>query len=554
MKTKIYVFQKAVLFSLLLLGLSFTVKATVYSFGVPMSGGQENPPNGSTAQGAVVGNYNDVTNVLNYAIGFRNLGSPTTAGHFHAPAGPGANAGVIHPFTNFPVGVMQGVFQSSVVLTEPQETSLKNGLVYSNIHTSGFPGGEIRGQIILNALTSTTYPFIGSYSGTQENPPNASPGIGLILGVYDAASKNISYILGFSSLGSGTTAAHFHAPAAPGTNASVIIPKAGFPTGVMEGFYSNQHTITAMQETWLLKGLWYSNIHTSGFPGGEIRAQLMVMAAPTFLNDGTIVLNASCFGNDGNLTIIPQSGVPPFMYSKDGGATYVPGPAAGFTFTNLSVGSYDLRLKDANGMESEIVTKTIVQQYGALPTFINNGTIVLDATCGNNDGNISIIPTSGGAPFMYSIDGGTTYVAGPDGGYTFVNLAPGTYHLRLKAASGCESDVVERTVEQNCPRSTTSSSKGVLTDDLSQMNKTGKVATFPNPSKGIFKVQLSNFASSRAEVSVFDGKGTLVQKRLVNLNEGSSADFNLTGRAPGLYYIKTVSDKGTTTSKVMVQR
>src|SRR5205823_4553438 len=56
------------------------------------------------------------------------------------------------------------------------------------------------------------------------------------------------------------------------------------------------------------------------------------------------------------------------------------------------------------------------------PTFLNNGLIVLDATCNNNDGNINIIPTSGTAPFMYSIDSGTTYVTGPNAGYGFQNL------------------------------------------------------------------------------------------------------------------------------------
>lgn len=125
------------------------------------------------------------------------------------------------------------------------------------------------------------YPFTATYSGANEVPPNASPGTGTITGVYDDVSNMIFYTISFSGLMTGTTAAHFHSPGAPGVIAPVLIAHNGFPTNVMAGTYSNSHLITAAQETDLLAGLWYSNIHTTGLPAGEIRAQIILGAAST---------------------------------------------------------------------------------------------------------------------------------------------------------------------------------------------------------------------------------------------------------------------------------
>jgi uncharacterized repeat protein (TIGR03803 family) len=275
---------------------------------------------------------------------------------------------------------------------------------------------------------------------------------------------------------------------------------------------------------------------------------------PTFVNNGLIILDATCANNDGNINIIPTSGTAPFMYSINGGVTYVAGPNAGYGFQNLPSGTYKLRLKDANGCESAIVERVvrlICSTTCTLPTFVNNGLIVLDASCGKSDGNINIIPTSGTAPFMYSINGGTTYVVGPNAGYGFQNLPAGTYQLRLKDARGCESAIVERTVRNyyNCPGTV---STNTFETPLALSNK-DVIATYPNPNNGQFKLLLQNFQAPKAEASVYDAKGTLIQKRSLNLTQNTIADFDIKGKAAGLYYIKVVSSNGTRIQKLVVQ-
>ena len=257
---------------------SLSVKATVYPIHNTYSGAQEVPANASPGRGTIVGTYDDVTNTISYTIIFSGLLSPTVAAHFHAPAPPGVNAPVIIGYAGFPLGVTSGQYSNSHVITDAQETQLFSNLWYSNIHTVMFPGGEIRTQIMLGD-PSTTFTFNNRYSGLQEVPPNASPGTGTIIGSYNHVTNTISYTLIFSGLLSPTVAAHFHAPAPPGVNAPVIIGYAGFPLGVTSGTYSNSHVITAVQETQLFSRLWYSNIHTNLFPGGEIRTQIILSPA-----------------------------------------------------------------------------------------------------------------------------------------------------------------------------------------------------------------------------------------------------------------------------------
>ena len=294
MKT-FYAKAQALLLSLcLLIGnvLYFSANAAIHPFLATYSGNQENPPNPSPGIGTIAGIYDDASNTLHYMITFGLLSSGTTAAHFHAPAAPGVNAPVIIPHAGFPVGVTAGTYTATEVLTDAQEAQLMAGLWYSNIHTSLLPGGEIRAQIVLG-FPSNLHFFLDRYSGSQEVPPNNSPGQGLIFGVYDAAANRIFYGIVFGGLMTNTTAAHFHAPAPPGVSAPVIIAHTGFPLGVKSGWYANTHQLTDEQETQLLSGLWYSNIHTTGLPGGEIRAQIMAKKAADSNCTSITHLNAS---------------------------------------------------------------------------------------------------------------------------------------------------------------------------------------------------------------------------------------------------------------------
>jgi hypothetical protein len=128
-----------------------SLRATTFPINVTFSGLQETPANNSTGTGTFVGTYNDATDSLIYTITFSGLSSNVTAAHFHGYVPPGIAGPVLFFPVNpsFPTGVIAATFVDSVKLTQGQEDSLKMGLLYFNIHTSNFPGGEIRAQLFL---------------------------------------------------------------------------------------------------------------------------------------------------------------------------------------------------------------------------------------------------------------------------------------------------------------------------------------------------------------------------------------------------------------------
>jgi len=147
MKTTLFTAKMAIILLFTIVQLS--ANATTYPINVTLSGKQEVPANNSTATATFVGTFNDVSDSLIYTITFSGLSANSTAAHFHGYAPPGISAPVLIGRPKFPTGVTGGSFTDTVILTNGQRDSLKMGLIYFNIHTTAFPGGEIRGQIFL---------------------------------------------------------------------------------------------------------------------------------------------------------------------------------------------------------------------------------------------------------------------------------------------------------------------------------------------------------------------------------------------------------------------
>ncbi len=124
--------------------------ASAQTFTATLDGLQEVPPNASPATGSAT-LVLDVAMMLNVSCTFSGLLAPVVASHIHAPAPPGVNAGV--RFSLIPPAPPVSPINLTVgPLTAAQAADLINGLSYINIHTSQFPGGEIRGQIRLDAV------------------------------------------------------------------------------------------------------------------------------------------------------------------------------------------------------------------------------------------------------------------------------------------------------------------------------------------------------------------------------------------------------------------
>jgi len=110
--------------------------------------------------------------------------------------------------------------------------------------------------------------------GLNEVPPNASPGTGYGTVLLNDAQDQITVNLTFSDLVAPATSGHIHGPAPAGVNAAVVFPLAGVAGFTSAAIPAQVFAVTAAQVAELDAGHYYFNVHTSEFPGGEIRGQI----------------------------------------------------------------------------------------------------------------------------------------------------------------------------------------------------------------------------------------------------------------------------------------
>ena len=104
---------------------------------------EEVPPNSSKGTGILEGTYNTATKQLTYTVTYSGLTGNAAAAHFHGPADPGKNAGIVVPTQ----GSVASPIKGSATLTDAQAADLLAGKWYYNIHTAANKAGEIRGQV-----------------------------------------------------------------------------------------------------------------------------------------------------------------------------------------------------------------------------------------------------------------------------------------------------------------------------------------------------------------------------------------------------------------------
>lgn len=114
-------------------------------FHATLNGESEAPPKQTEATGTMTGTLDRNTGVLTYEITYQGLSAPPSAMHFHGPAGPGQNAGVLVPI-NPPLA--SPIHGATPKLNDQQITQLLDNKWYINVHTRANPGGEIRGQVL----------------------------------------------------------------------------------------------------------------------------------------------------------------------------------------------------------------------------------------------------------------------------------------------------------------------------------------------------------------------------------------------------------------------
>ncbi len=141
--------------TVLLASLAAGVRAQTSTFSASLLGGNEVPPNASTAIGSAVTVLNTTNNQVAVTLVTSGLVGGTAA-HLHQAAA-GSNGSIILPLVGGPIQ-----WTATGTLTAAQVAALQAGNVYVNAHTTAFPGGEIRGQL---SLAVPSYTLFGTGCG-----------------------------------------------------------------------------------------------------------------------------------------------------------------------------------------------------------------------------------------------------------------------------------------------------------------------------------------------------------------------------------------------------
>jgi gliding motility-associated-like protein len=143
----------------------------------------------------------------------------------------------------------------------------------------------------------------------------------------------------------------------------------------------------------------------------------------------------SICGAPASIYVVPRGIPPPLQYSKDDGSNWQSDPS----FT-VNTGQYTILIQDA----THTLYRFHLPVFPSCPLTLN--TSILDATCGNDDGSITITAGGGAPPYSYSIDG-----IHFQNGNSFSGLAGGNYTVLVMDANGNIQQFPKQIVGGGCP-------------------------------------------------------------------------------------------------------
>lgn len=225
---------------------------------------------------------------------------------------------------------------------------------------------------------------------------------------------------------------------------------------------------------------------------------------PLTLKEDTVSrLDNKCFGfSDGQVVLISTGGWGNNEYNlKNVGWQSSP------VFNSLRAATYVATVRDEGGCSQNDIYVTISEptELTADPPFVINNIILLSASGGT-------------LPRQYSLDGGVPQASGQ-----FNNVPGGNHTITVTDANNCELVVA-----------------GIVITAVETINDV-KYNIFPNPSEGVFNLQLSTPFDKNYNVQIYNITGGLVyenNKVAVQQNGSTNLSVDITDKGHGIFIIK----------------
>ena len=240
---------------------------TDVSFFAVLNGANEVPPTASIGYGLAVLELKMDTGYMRVNVVAQGLTDAITGAHLHfgLPGNTGGVAVDLVPFIsgNTVTGKVDGADVAAVL------DSLMAGQLYINLHTSTYPDGEIRGQVV----SDDGIAFHSVLTGDNEIPPVTTDGYGVAHVTVNPTFDTLSVHVVVDGLSGAISGAHFHFGDA-NEEGGVIVDL----TDSVDGFQINKTiSVSSFSDSLfrnMLEGNVYLNVHTTLNPDGEVRDQV----------------------------------------------------------------------------------------------------------------------------------------------------------------------------------------------------------------------------------------------------------------------------------------
>ncbi|WP_298503899.1 T9SS type A sorting domain-containing protein [uncultured Maribacter sp.] len=171
------------------------------------------------------------------------------------------------------------------------------------------------------------------------------------------------------------------------------------------------------------------NISTINSYGCEVTSQISLTEPPILVGQLIQTQATSSCLDTGVITANASGGMPPYMYSINGGMTYVNTNV----FSNLGIGNYTVNIRDA----SNIVISTNGVSVTSLEDIQSTYT-VQNVTCyGESNGSITVETIGGSGQYQYQLSNGIDVLVPYQNSNVFNNLAVGSYEINVQDSLGC---------------------------------------------------------------------------------------------------------------------
>jgi large repetitive protein len=281
------------------------------------------------------------------------------------------------------------------------------------------------GMVIANGSAGTP-PYQYSLDGTVFQSGNSFAG--LAAGIYTVTIKDArncinTTMIALTNTGAPTFTTILTTATCGNATGSITVTASG---GTTPYEYSRDGTTfqTGNVFNGLLPGTY--TITVRDFNGCQSNRTVVVTSTngPQVLT--AVIVHAACGASNGSITATASGGTGALQYSLNG-TVYQVSPV----FTNLAAGSYTLYVRDALGC-TRTLPVTLLNLPG--PTLTVSPS---PASCGRNDGAITVTATGGTGALQYSINGITFQTNN-----VFTGLAAGTYTVIVRDVRNCTSTAV----------------------------------------------------------------------------------------------------------------